>query len=118
MLDREKIRNVLGRLPSVETDLGDPAVLSDAKRYRAALRDHAFLKKLESASAAYEKTLSDIAGSEELLSDPDFKEDAERELETLREQLGDARVGTGRFGAHMKVELLNDGPVSIELLAD
>ena len=33
-------------------------------------------------------------------------------------QLGDARVGTGRFGAHMKVELLNDGPVSIELLAD
>ena len=89
MLDREKIRNVLGRLPSVETDLGDPAVLSDAKRYKAVLRDHAFLKRLEAASAAYEKTLSDIAGSEELLADPDFKEDAERELETLRAQLDD-----------------------------
>ena len=89
MLDRDKIRSVLGRLKSVEADLGDPAVLSDAKRYRAALRDHAFLKKLETASAAYEKTLSDIAGSEELLSDPDFKEDAERELVTLRTQLGE-----------------------------
>ena len=42
----------------------------------------------------------------------------ERVVARLREQLGDARVETGRFGAHMKVELLNDGPVSIELLAD
>ena len=42
----------------------------------------------------------------------------ERVVARLREQLGEARVGTGRFGAHMKVELLNDGPVSVELLAE
>lgn len=36
----------------------------------------------------------------------------------LRERLGADRVGTGRFGADMKVELLNDGPVSVELLAE
>lgn len=42
----------------------------------------------------------------------------ERVVEKLREQLGVDRVGTGRFGADMKVELLNDGPVSVELLAD
>ena len=41
----------------------------------------------------------------------------ERVVSRLRELLGDARVGTGRFGAEMQVELLNDGPVSIELLA-
>lgn len=35
----------------------------------------------------------------------------------LREKLGPDRVGTGRFGADMKVALVNDGPVSIELLA-
>lgn len=35
----------------------------------------------------------------------------------LREKLGAERVGTGRFGADMKVRLLNDGPFSIELLA-
>jgi DNA-directed RNA polymerase specialized sigma54-like protein len=27
-------------------------------------------------------------------------------------------MGTGRFGADMQVELVNDGPVSVELLAD
>lgn len=41
----------------------------------------------------------------------------ERVVAKLREKLGTERVGTGRFGADMKVELLNDGPVSVELLA-
>ena len=61
MLDTGKIQNVLGRLASVESDLSDPSVLSDAKRYRATLRDHAFLKKLEANFAAYTKALSDIS---------------------------------------------------------
>ena len=41
----------------------------------------------------------------------------ERVAARLREALGPARVGTGRFGADMKVRLLNDGPFSVELLA-
>lgn len=41
----------------------------------------------------------------------------ERVVAGLRKTLGENRVGTGRFGAHMEVELLNDGPVSVELLA-
>ncbi len=36
----------------------------------------------------------------------------ERFLEVLSEQLGKP-VATGEFGAYMKVELLNDGPVTI-----
>ena len=39
----------------------------------------------------------------------------ERVVARLREKLGEARVGTGRFGADMKVRLLNDGPCSFEL---
>ena len=87
MLDARQIENVLGRLGSVESDLGDPNVLADAKRYRATLRDHAFLKRLESAYSAYSKAISDIAGNEELLSDPDFKAEAEAEIASLKEQL-------------------------------
>ena len=34
----------------------------------------------------------------------------------LRAALGEGRVGTGRFGADMKVSLVNDGPFSVELL--
>ena len=42
----------------------------------------------------------------------------ERVVARLRERLGEKRVGTGRFGADMKVALLNDGPVSVELRVD
>lgn len=41
----------------------------------------------------------------------------ERVVDKLKEQLGEDRVKTGVFGADMKVGLINDGPVSIELLA-
>lgn len=39
----------------------------------------------------------------------------ERFVAKLRELMGPERVGTGRFGADMKVRLLNDGPFSVEL---
>ena len=39
----------------------------------------------------------------------------ERVVAKIREVLGEDRVGTGRFGAEMKVRLLNDGPCSFEL---
>ena len=42
----------------------------------------------------------------------------ERVVSQLRARLGTDRVGTGRFGADMQVELVNDGPVSVELRAD
>lgn len=35
----------------------------------------------------------------------------------LKSLLGEERVGTGRFGADMKVALVNDGPFSVELTA-
>ena len=40
----------------------------------------------------------------------------ERFVANLRAQLGEERVGTGRFGAYMKVALENDGPFSVELV--
>jgi D-tyrosyl-tRNA(Tyr) deacylase len=41
----------------------------------------------------------------------------ERVVARIREVLGADRVGTGRFGAEMKVRLVNDGPFSVELLS-
>ena len=47
---------------------------------------------------------------------PDLAEPLyERYVARMREMLGPERVGTGRFGADMKVRLLNDGPFTIEL---
>ena len=39
----------------------------------------------------------------------------ERFVADLRTALGPERVGTGRFGADMKVRLLNDGPFTVVL---
>ena len=38
-----------------------------------------------------------------------------RLVELLRQTLGADKVATGSFGAAMKVRLLNDGPVTVEL---
>lgn len=89
LLDTARIENVLGRLGSVESDMGDPNVLADAPRYRAVLRDHAFLKRLEAAWMIYKKALADIEGNETLLEDPDFKDEAAAEIEKLKAALPD-----------------------------
>lgn len=39
-------------------------------------------------------------------------------VDTLSDLLGQQRVATGQFGAHMHVQLLNDGPVTVELTSD
>jgi len=36
----------------------------------------------------------------------------------LRDALGASRIGTGVFGAEMKLRLLNDGPVTVELITN
>ena len=86
-MDPARIESVLGRLAQVEAALGDNAVLSDQKRYRETLAEHAFLKKLENAYGAWRKALDDLAGNEELLSDPDFKEEAEADIAAIKERL-------------------------------
>jgi len=53
MIDGKHIEEVLARLPEVEAALADMAVISDRKRYRQALQDYSFLKKLDSAYTMY-----------------------------------------------------------------
>ena len=81
MIDRAKIGKVLDRLSAVEAAMGDPLVVADAKRYRETVREHTFLRKLESAAKTYYKLAGDIEGNESLLEDPDFAEEARAEIE-------------------------------------
>ena len=39
-------------------------------------------------------------------------------VQLLRDELGEKRIATGQFGAMMTVEIINDGPVTIELLSE
>ncbi|MCQ2368829.1 MAG: peptide chain release factor 1 [Kiritimatiellae bacterium] len=66
MIDSDRITEVLGRLPAVEAELGDPNVLADRRKYLAVLADYKFLKKLDYIYCAYqleEATEEDVAGA-------------------------------------------------------
>jgi len=90
MIPRENIVRVLDRLGPIEAAMGDPAVLADARRYRATVREHTALRKLEAAAKSYFKILDDITGNESLLADPDFAEEAKAEIARLNAELPDA----------------------------
>ena len=87
MIEVNRIKDVLGRLSAVESDMGDPNVLQDVKRYRETLREHAFLKKLDAAFSLYSKAVNDIEGNRALLDDPDFKDYAAEEIAHLESEL-------------------------------
>lgn len=87
MIDASQIERVLGRLPSVEAELGDPVVLQDRARYRKVLADYRFLKKLDYAWVAYqlgEATERELSAA---LLTPDPLED--------RPAVMEIRAGTG-----------------------
>ena len=42
----------------------------------------------------------------------------ERYVAALRAELGAGRVPTGSFGAKMEVQIVNDGPVTVELVSE
>jgi protein subunit release factor A len=60
LVEKDQIKRVLDRLVAVEAAMGDPAVISDAARYRATVREHTALRKLEAAAKRYFKILDDI----------------------------------------------------------
>ena len=97
------------------------------------------LRIFEDGEGLMNKSVADIGGSVIVVSQftlyadarkgnrPSFTDAARPEqaeplycelVRQLRAALGEARVGTGLFGAEMKVRLLNDGPVTVELRTD
>lgn len=87
MIDKAQIDAVLARLPRVEAEMGDPALAGDARRYRATVAEHAWLRRLEAAAKRHFRLAEDIAGAESLLGDPDFAEEAGAECERLKAEL-------------------------------
>ena len=89
----DKLTSIHERYRSIEEQLGDPAVVNDMNRYRAAMREQSRLLPIEEAYQEYRTLLEDISGAEELLDsagDPEMRELARAELDQLeprREEL-------------------------------
>ena len=133
-IDGEKVAEIgLGYLVLLGVGLNDSEKSSDEIADRIAK-----LRIFEDENGKVNRSIEDVHGSVIVVSQftlyadtahgrrPGFSNAArpeqaiplyERVVAKLREALGPERVGTGRFGADMKVRLLNDGPFSVELLA-
>lgn len=94
MIDKEQIQRVLGKIQVAEAALSDPSVLGNPKLYRQKIREHASLKKLESAANAYFKLLDDLEGNRELAGDPSGGEElaamAREEIGRIESELPEA----------------------------
>jgi peptide chain release factor 1 len=80
-----KLERTVERAVEVERALADPAVISDAKRFRELSQEHARLAPLVAAFDAWRAARADLETAEELARDPD---PAAREL--AREELAGA----------------------------
>ena len=66
-----KLEEVADRFREVEGLLSDPTVVKDQTRYRALTKEHAVLVDVVSCYGRYCRIREEIAGSQELLKDPD-----------------------------------------------
>jgi len=90
MIDKSQIQRVLDRIQAAEAAMSDPAVLGNAKVYREKVREHAMLRKLESAAQAYFRLLDEREGNRELAGDsggdPELAAMARDELDRIEAQ--------------------------------
>ena len=91
MIEKEYIKNILNRIPEIETEMSQPDVASNQKKMRKLVQEHSRLKKLELKAQDYIDTLDGIDSNKELLAEEGVEaeliEMAEMELQELEEKL-------------------------------
>jgi len=91
MIDMAYIGKRIGRLAEIETELGNPAVSANQKRFRELLREHAALKKLKDKSDKFLRMEGEMREYRELnasqTSDAELKEMARAEMAVLEKTL-------------------------------
>ena len=81
----EKFEWMVGRYQELGEAVSQPEIIADQAKWQKMLKEHAALEPAVQAYHAYQKTLSDIEGARELLSQPDMAELAQMELDELLE---------------------------------
>ena len=82
----EKFEWMVGRYQELSEAVSQPDIIADTPRWQKLLKEHAALEPAVQAWSAYQKTLSDMEGARELLSQPDMAELAQQELEALSQE--------------------------------
>ena len=83
---QEKLKELALRYEDLQAQLADPSVYGDAERLKTVNRELKDLTPVAEAYQAYRQAEADRAAAEELLSDPEMREQAQT-LYTIRERL-------------------------------
>lgn len=105
---QDRLERLKVRFAELETDIQNPDLIRDAKRYKETMREHAYLSSLMEEYARYRQIDKDLASTRELVrdaDDPDLKEMAKEELKTLEAQLA---------GSEEKIKMLLIPPDPLE----
>ncbi|MFT5121757.1 MAG: peptide chain release factor 1 [Candidatus Omnitrophota bacterium] len=94
MIDESYIANVNKRVTELETQLSNPTLSSDRKKFTALLQEHSHQKKLQAHTKVYFALIQAKNESEEIINDPesddDLREIATEELAEIDEKLPQA----------------------------
>ncbi len=85
----DQLNGIEHKYEELQTQISDPAVISDMQRYVRLNREYRELERIVNASRRYKHLLDDIAGARELLNtdDEEMREMAKEELASLEPQL-------------------------------
>jgi len=75
MIDKAYIERLSGRLSEVETEMSDPAVATDHRRYRKLLEEHVRLKRIVERGQALFKLRADAEENRAIAEDPSADSD-------------------------------------------
>lgn len=106
MMDAAYLEQVRQRLAGLESDLSNPGIVADQKRYRKILDEHNYVKRIVEKADAYGHVLRQLEDNQSLLTesaDPELTEMARLELAELEQALP-------RVEREWKTALLPPGP--------
>ncbi len=75
MIEKKQVEKILVRLQEVETQLSGPEAASDQKKYRALVREHSSLRKLEACAKKYFTLVDSIEEAKAIIADPNGDEE-------------------------------------------
>ena len=85
----EKLKKLEEEYNALEAELGDPAVLADAARFREASRRYAELGEVVRTFREYRKAQEDLEQAREMFGDPELGEMAREEAAELETRMGE-----------------------------
>lgn len=107
MIDASYMAQLQQRQAALESDLANPELASQVKRYRALMEEHAYVKDLCQKAQTYHGLLQEIEGHQALLDDPE----TDSELAALaREELTTLKADLPRAEREWQVALLPPSP--------